>query len=153
MCLLEELISGQANSPASAEDVQEGDHDLGDDSPNDVLLLDESRVGFRLRLIESSFDQCPDQSVQEGLDENDTASPSMQEVEMLVRDTSDQGQDAFTRAECYCQWCQGIGQRADTITPASEACSDCLEFRVVFGRRDPSLVGNSDETVHKSALE
>ena len=108
MRLLEELVSGPSNSPAGAKDVQKRNHDLSNDPPDNVLLLDESGVSLGLRLVESAFNKRPDQSMQERLDEDDSTNPAMQEVEMLVWDAGDERQDALARTKSDCERCQGI---------------------------------------------
>ena len=151
MCLLEEFVSSQSNSPASAENVQKGNHDLRNNAPDNVLLFYESGVSLWLWLVESAFHKCPDQSMQERLDENDSTGPAMQKIEVLVWDTRDERQDAFARAKSNGERCQSISQSSNTIAPASEACPDCLQFRMLFGRRDPGLVSDTDEAVLESA--
>ena len=149
--LLEELVSSQPNSPTGAENVQKRNHDLRNNAPDNVLLFYESGVSLWLWLVESAFHKCPDQSMQERLDENDSTGPAMQKVEVLVWDTGDKRQDAFTRAKGNGEWCQGISQSPNTIAPTTEACSDCFQFGMLFGRRDPGLVSDTDEAVLESA--
>lgn len=151
MGLLEKLVTSQSDGPACAENVQKGNHYLSNNAPDNVLLLDECSISLWLRLVESSFDECPNQSMQERLDENDSTGPTMQKVEMLVWNTSDERQNAFARAKRNGKWRQGISQCANTITPTSEASSDRFQVRMTFGGCDPSLVSHTNETVVKSA--
>jgi hypothetical protein len=120
---------------------------LSNNAPDNVLLLDEGRVNIRLRLVEPPFDKCPNQSMQERLDENDSTDPAMQKVEVLVRNTGDERQDTFTRAKSDCERCQCISKGSNTIAPTSEAGSDRLQIRMALGGRDPGLVSDTDETV------
>ena len=88
--LLEELVSSQSNGPAGAENVQERNHDLSNNSPHDVLLPDKGGIGLWLRLVESPFYERPDKSMQERLNEDDSTSPAMQKVEVLIWDAGDE---------------------------------------------------------------
>lgn len=56
MSLLEKLVSSQSNSPAGTENIQKGNHDLRNNTPDNVLLLDECGISLRLGLVESAFD-------------------------------------------------------------------------------------------------
>jgi len=108
MGLFEKLVSGPPNSPAGAENVQKGNHDLSNNPPDNVLLLDESGVSLGLRLVESSFNKRPDQSMQERLDEDDSTNPAMQKVEVLVWDAGDERQNALARTKSDRERCQCI---------------------------------------------
>ena len=90
MGLFEEFVSGHSNGPAGAENVQKGNHDLSNDTPYNVLLLDECGISLRLRLVESPFYKRPNQSMQERLNENYATGPAMQEIKVLVRDAGDE---------------------------------------------------------------
>lgn len=153
MSFLEKLVASPSDGPAGAEDVQEGDHYLGNNAPDNVFLFDESGISFWLRLVKSSFDKCPDQSMQKRLDEDDSTGPPMQEVEVLVWDTSDERQDTFTRAKSNCKRRQSISQRANTITPASKAGSDRFQMRVALSWGNPSFVSHANETVFEVSLD
>lgn len=96
MRLLEEFISRDLDDCAQAQCPQQEDQYESYHSPDHVQLLDKIVPYFGLRLVELRFDNAPSQGVENGLDEDDTASPSMEEVERLVRDTSDQCQDGFS---------------------------------------------------------
>lgn len=145
--LFEELIACPSDCPASAEDVKECDHDLRNNPPDDILLCDEFDIRRWLRLVEAAFDQGPDQCVKERLDKDDPPRPSVQEVEMLVRNAGDQRQDAFSGTQSYSERGKSVSQSTNTVTPASEACPDTVQIGIAFDRGNPSFVGDTDQTI------
>lgn len=54
-----------------------------------LLLVDEALVDFRLWLVELSFYDCPGKSMQCTLNVNNSTSPAVEEIEMLVRHAGD----------------------------------------------------------------
>lgn len=145
--LFEELITRPSNCPAGAEDIKKCDHDLGNNTPDDVLLCDELDIRRWLRLVETAFNQSPDQCVKERLDKDNPPRPSVQEVKMLVRNAGDQRQDAFSGTQSYSERGESVSQSTNTVTPASEACPDTVQIWIAFDRGNPSFVGDTDQTI------
>lgn len=68
----------------------------------------------------------------------------MEEVEVLVRDSCQQGQDGFSLGKENREGCQGVCERSDAVGPASEARAGVVKGGAGDGC-DPGLVDYTHE--------
>lgn len=115
VCHFEELISSPLDHTLGAEDSQEEYEEQRNTAKDHVKLADPSSVDFWLRLVKLSFDNCPADGVDDGLHKDDAAAPSVQEVEVLIRNASDEGKNALTGAEKDSDGRESISEGAYTI--------------------------------------
>lgn len=108
MRLPEKLMPGQLDHTPQAENEQECQKCHGDNSPKNVWLLDELLVHCRLWLVEVAFNDRPAKRVDKRLDVNNSAKPSVEEVERLVRDAGDETEDRFSRRKHYDQGSESV---------------------------------------------
>lgn len=92
MRLPEEFISSQSDAPFRAMQDKKGNANHCNNTGDDVLLRYELVPLLWLRLIQASFHDGPADRVQSGLDIDYPSQPAMQEVEVVVWDASDQGE-------------------------------------------------------------
>ena len=90
--LAEELVPCPADDRSQAEDEKEGDETLRNDAPDHVLLFNPVHINLRLRLVQETFNDSPDDTVNERLNQNDSARPAVQKVEALIGYTSEHTQ-------------------------------------------------------------
>ena len=153
---LEELISGVSDHAFCAEDGQEEDKEQRDAAEDHVELVQPCSVDLWLGLVELSFNDGPADGVNNGLDEDDAAAPSVQEVEVLVGDAGDDGENALAGAEQDSQGRESIGERTHAVREAAQAGAGVV-VRSALDRRDPGLVDDAhereDEQVTKQCRE
>ena len=142
---LEYFIACPADCPACAQNVQDSDHQLGNDTKDDVLLFDEAFVDRRLRAVQVTFDDSPSQSMQKRLEKYDATSPAVEKVEVLIRDSGDQREDRLSSGKNDSERCQGVSHGSNTICKASEACSSVVDSRMSLDWSNPGFVDDSNE--------
>jgi hypothetical protein len=111
----EELISGVSDHAFRAEDGQEEDEEQSDTAEDHVKLVQPCSIDLWLGLVELSFNDRPTDGANGGLDEDDAAAPSVQEVEVLMRDAGNDGEDALAGTEQDGQGRESVGEGADTV--------------------------------------
>jgi hypothetical protein len=82
--------------------------------------------------------------VQERLDEYYSPDPAVEEIEMLIRDSSDDGEDAFSTREKDAEGCQGICQNSNAVRESAHA-SPCIEQICALHRSNICFIDNRDE--------
>jgi hypothetical protein len=97
MGLFEKLVPCKRNDPSQTENIQKCDEKHGNAAPDNIGLVDEIFECGRLGLVETAFDECPSQRVEERLNENDSSQPAVQKVEGLVRNASDKSENRLSR--------------------------------------------------------
>lgn len=95
----EEFVASPFDGALGAEDCEESDEEHGEDAEDHVLLVEEVAEGGRLGFVEFAHDYRPDEGVEERLDEDDATAPAVEEIEVLVRDPSEPGEDALSVRE------------------------------------------------------
>ena len=113
---LEELISGVSDHAFRAENGQEEDEEERDTAEDHIELVQPCSIDLWLGLVQLSFNDRPADSVDNGLDEDDAAAPSVQKVEVLIRDAGDDGEDALPGTEQDSEGRESIGEDADAGT-------------------------------------
>ena len=141
---LEELISGVSDHAFCAEDGQEEDKEQRDAAVDHAKMIQPCSVDLWLGLVELSFDDRPADSVDDGLDEDDAAAPSVQEVQLLVGDIGDDGENALMGAEHNSQGRKSVGEGTDAVAEAVQACTGVV-LRSALNRRDPGLVDDAHQ--------
>ena len=99
VCDLEELVAGPTYDSLHAEDGQEGDQERSHAAKDGVHVREEQVVYVGCRAVVIGLHDCPANRVKRGLCENDTSAPAVEEVEVLVRDASQHGENAVTAGE------------------------------------------------------
>lgn len=85
-------MTSPSDDTLQAEYVQKCDEHHRDNAPYYIRLFNKVLVDARLWLVEATLNQCPSQSVDKGLDENNPTEPSVQEIKGLVWNASDQSE-------------------------------------------------------------
>ena len=119
MCLAEKLVACCADTPGCAEDEQEGDQNHGDNAPDHVDLFNPLIADYGLGLVQAGFDDAPADGVQAGLHEDDVAEPAVQEVEVLVWNPREQGQQGLTAGEEDGEWGEGVSEDSNAVRPGT----------------------------------
>lgn len=143
---LEELVSGPADGPGGAEDVKKCDKELSHNAKDDILFLHEGLVDFWLGLVKSAFYDCPAEGVQEGLKEDNATRPAVQEVEVLIRDTCDEGKNAFAGAECDSEWSQSVRHCSNSIREPTQTSTRIVYPWHFLHWCHPGLVDNANKS-------
>ena len=145
--LPEEFVSGPLDDSLNGKDVEERNEEHCDHSKNNVLLCHELGVSAWLRLVKFAFDNGPAQGVQKRLDKNDATCPSMEKHKMLVRNSSEQGKNAFARRQSDGQGCESVGKGTDPVSKTTESGTSTVQSRTAFDGSDPCLVDNANKAV------
>ena len=141
----EKLVASPPNDGTHAKHPEEGKKALCDNSPDHVFLGDELGVHLGLRLVELSFDDGPTNGVDEGLNKNDAACPSVQEVEVFIMNSCQKAQYGVAGAKANRERGQSKSESPHTIVESTQTRTGIV-IRCIFDRSHPRLVDDADET-------
>lgn len=90
------------------------------------MLANEVAVLLRLGLVKIRLHDRPADGMEDRLDIDHSTRPSVEEIEVLIWDTSDQGQDTFATGQGNRQWSQGVREDSNTVREATDATSSVV---------------------------
>jgi hypothetical protein len=112
---LEEFVTGPSDYRLHAEDRQEANEESRQAAEDGVHVGEEQVVDVWRRLVVVCFHNGPADRMKHGLDKDDAATPAVQEVEVLVRDASQDRENVLAGREENGEWSQRVREDSHTV--------------------------------------
>ena len=145
MCLAKEFVAGKSDGPRCGKGNKQKEEEHCNACPDHVRLDEQVPRDLWLRLVEPCLDKDPSQRVQGSLCEDDVSEPSVEEVEALVRQPSDERQDGLSARQHDGERRERVSEDAHTIRPGTESCARVVDAGRVLDWCNPFSVNHSHE--------